>query len=155
MDYQSSISFNGDPEKALNNAIQVLKGLNFEINQKRSSWVEFIGSNKYRPKQNPIYGASRIELQVQSSRITLEAEFGGFRRIGFSLTLFLIGFILLNFSVMWILFQNIPGINLWYFLGAFVPLPFLTPLVIRRLKKRTHRALDSLLRIIKTMGKED
>jgi hypothetical protein len=164
VDYARSISFEGDMGKALDAAVTTLTPLGFVVAGKKLSMVELAGPGLRSTRQPPILGASLIVLDGDRGRLTLEAELGGVATMRRFLYLFplamALGFAVLFGLGMGVLFGRqfgvgfgVPAAPRWDWLNFALPaavLPLspwvvLSPLLARRTRQRTIRALDGLL----------
>jgi len=151
MQYSSSLPFRGDSEKAFGLAETALTALGFRLLGRTPARVELVGPGMNSSRESPLMGASRIELISSGGNLAVEAELGGVARMSRFVTLFPICLVL----SLGIVFSTVFGIGfgpgfwmggvgaavganavLWLILG---------PLMARRFRARTDRALDTLL----------
>ncbi|MHC4394390.1 MAG: hypothetical protein ACYS1A_01925 [Planctomycetota bacterium] len=158
MDYEKTISFNGNLEKALETARNVFIQHSFQIVNDSSSAIELTGTGTMWLKgQDPLVGISRISIRGTGSEISVEAKFGGITKNIKYLIIFLLGmavFFLVVFGVMLHLQQQDVRMVLLIALGPLVPWPIVIPLMAKFMKRRTSRALDALLHNMTVLGKK-
>ncbi|NIP25447.1 MAG: hypothetical protein GWN67_23195, partial [Phycisphaerae bacterium] len=102
MDYEKTEPFTGNMDKALEVAKNVFIQHNFQIERDSDSEVEFTGPGMLSSRQNPLVGISRICIRGTRDNLSVEAEFGGIRRLTKYLVLFILGlaiFFLLFFGI--------------------------------------------------------
>jgi hypothetical protein len=159
-----SAAIQGQPHDGLQEAVKTFTANGFEITHWNSESVSLTGPGMYSNKQNPLLGASQVELAIQRGALHLNAELGGvetMRRflyrfpflLGLSLGLVfavLGGFLLgrrfgVGFGVPWA-----PG---WRWLAVAMasamlpvaPWVVISPLIAASIGRRTERALQVLV----------
>jgi hypothetical protein len=169
-EYSKSIPFHGDVNKALDFATVVLAKNSFIIQNKKGSALEMLGPGMRSNRQDPILGVSRIHISADRSQLIVDAELGGVDRMRRFLTYFpvsmALGFILLFGGVAGLIFGQLSGVGFgvpaapgWWWLAMTVPISvfpllpwlFLSPLMIRSIRKKTVLALDTLLNNMATV----
>ena len=80
MDFERTVVFHGDSERAFDLALATLTAAGFRVSSKTSATVDFEGPGMNSTQQSPLVGASRIQLSRGSSELSLVAELG--RRTG-------------------------------------------------------------------------
>ena len=157
MDYEKTEPFSGNMEKVLEVAKNVFIQHNFEIVRHSDTEVEFTGPGMLSSRQNPIVGISRICIRGTSGNISIEAEFGGIRKLTKYLVVFIAGMAIFFVVLFGILFsmqgQPVNKIILMS-VAPFVPWPVLIPLIHIWMKSRTSKALSRLLTNMVTLGRE-
>ena len=156
MDYEKTMPFTGNTEKALDTAKNVLMQHSFQAIKLESSSLEFTSPNTIFTKgENPLLGASRILISSTSASLTIKADYATLRKTMKYMVIFLLGmtvFFLVGFSI---LFHNRPNYKWWISVLPLAPWPIIIPLMSRFMKNRTTRALDSLLNNIAAVGKQN
>lgn len=158
MDYDKTEPFSGNMEKVLEVANNVFIQHNFQIVRQSDTEVEFTGPGMLSSRQNPLVGISRICIRGSSGNISIEAEFGGIRKLTKYLAFFIAGMAIF-FVVLFGIFLPKSGRSLnktiLMSLAPFVPWPVLIPLIHIWMKSRTSKALDRLLVNMVALGRED
>ncbi len=157
MDYEKTEPFSGNMEKAFEVAKNVFIQHNFQIVRDSDSEVEFTGPGMLSSRQNPLVGISRVCIRGTSGNISIEAEFGGIRRLTKYLVFFIVGmaiFFLVLFGIL-LSKQDQPLYKtILITLAPFIPWPILIPLIHIWMKSRTSKALDRLLTNMIILGRE-
>lgn len=156
MDYEKTEPFSGNMEKVLQVAKNVFIQHNFQIVRHSDKEVEFTGPGMLSSRQNPIVGISRICIRGTSGNITIEAEFGGIRKLTKYLVVFIVGMAIFFLVLFGILLpkQGQPlNKTILISLAPFIPWPVLIPLIHIWMKSRTFKALDRLLTNMVTLGR--
>ena len=162
--YSVSLPANDDTFDSLTKVVRSLTSVGFSVVKQDERRVELRGPGLRSTKQNPLLGATKIELRSTNRSVQMDAELGGVQTMQKFLTWFppLLGLTLavlftlgggitfgqafgIGFGVPWA-----PGWK-WIVVSfgfAFLPiLPWLvlSPLMIRMIRKRTILALEKLL----------
>ena len=157
MDYEKTMPFSGNMEKALEVARNVFIQHNFQIVRDSDSEVEFTGPGMLSSRQNPLVGISRVCIHETSGNLSVEAEFEGIRKLTKYLALFIVGMAIFFVAFFGIMFskqgQPLNKIIL-ISLAPFIPWPVLIPLMAIWMKSRTSKALDTLINNMVTLGRE-
>ncbi len=157
MDYEKAEPFSGNMEKALETAKNVFIQHNFQIVRDSDSEVELTGPGMLSSRQNPLVGISRVCIRGTSGNISIEAEFGGIRKLTKYLVLFIVGmaiFFLVFFGII-LPKQGQPADKIILIsLAPFIPWPVIIPLMYKWMKYRTSKVLDTLLTNMVTLGRE-
>jgi hypothetical protein len=157
MDYEKTEPFSGNVEKVLEVAKNAFIQNNFQIVRDSDTEVELTGPGMLSSRQNPIVGISRICIRGTSINLSIEAEFGGIRKLTKYLALFIVGMAIFFVVLFGILLpkQGQPlNKTILISLAPFVPWPVLIPLIHIWMKSRTSKALDRLLANMVTLGRE-
>ena len=157
MDYEKTEPFSGNMGKVLEVAKNVFIQHNFQIVRDSDSEVEFTGPGMLSSIQNPLVGISRVRIRGTSGNLSIEAEFGGIRKLTKYLVLFIVGmaiFFLVFFGIMLPKQGQPAGKIILIALAPFIPWPVLIPLIYIWMKSRTSKALDRLLTNMVTLGRE-
>ena len=164
MEYSNSIHFSGDVEKAFDMASRILMANNFTVVDQDENRLEFTGQGMRSTKQNPILGATRITIEADYENLHLNAELGGVEWMRRFVTYFpkamAAGLISIYAVVVSCIVFFLPVAVVWQgiLLGVpiiglvFAPWRFISPMMIRMIKRRTDEALDSLLTNIAAAG---
>jgi hypothetical protein len=145
MNYERSIEFHGDPVRAFAAASNILMPNNFNLVDKTLGHAAFEGGGMQASWQNPLVGATRIRIEAKGERLILSAYLGGIRFMAWFLFLFPFALALLLsgiFAAMEV--SPFRQMALIAFLSVS-PWMVLSPLMSLWLKRRTERALDTLL----------
>ena len=152
MDYETEIPFKGDEKKALDVSLNVFISQGFEIVDKRDTSYELMGPGMWSTRQNPLVGISRVMVNAYSDRIKLRAEFGGIKKMQTFLLALICGMALFFIILFGYLFRDAPGYSIFIPLAPFFPWPFLIPIMVRVMKKRTLRAIDTFFKNMNALG---
>jgi len=157
MDYEKTVPFGGNMEKALEVAKNVFIQHNFQIVRGSDTEVEFTGPGMLSSRQNPLVGISRVCIRGTSGNLSIEAEFGGIRRLTKYLVLFIVGmaiFFLVFFGII-LPKQGQPADKIILIsLAPFIPWSVIIPLMAMWMKSRTAKSLDTLLNNMVALGRE-
>ena len=156
MDYEKTEPFSGNVEKVLEVAKNVFIQHNFQIVRDSDTEVEFTGPGMLSSRQNPIVGISRICIRGTSGNLSIEAEFGGIRKLTKYLAFFIVGMAIFFVAFFGILFsKQWQPLNktILISLAPFAPWPVLIPLIYLWMKSRTSKALDRLLANMVALGR--
>jgi len=157
MDYEKTAPLSGNMKKALEVAKNVFIQHNFQIVHDSDIEVEFTGPGMLSSRQNPLVGISRVCIRGTSGNISIEAEFGGIRRLTKYLVFFIVGmaiFFLVFFGII-LPKQGQPADKIILIsLAPFIPWPVIIPLMAIWMKSRTAKALDTLINNMIALGKE-
>lgn len=170
MEYTKSVPFHGDVNRALDLATTVLATNSFVIANKTALGVEMLGPGMRSNRQNPILGATRIRISAEPSQLVIDAELGGVTRMSRFLTYFpaslgLLFVVLFGLGMGLIMGAvtgagfGVPAAPGWKWLAMTVPIStlpllpwlFLSPMMIRSIRKNTVVALDTLLNNMATV----
>jgi hypothetical protein len=157
MDYEKTEPFSGNMEKAFEVAKNVFIQHNFQIVRNSDSEVEFTGPGMLSSRQNPLVGISRVCIRGTSSNISIEAEFGGIRRLTKYLVFFIVGMAIFFLAFFGIMFskqgQPLNKIIL-NTLAPFIPWPVIIPIMAIWMKSRTSKALNTLVKNMVALGRD-
>lgn len=164
MTFEDSFTFDGSAEKLFNAAQSGLKTLQFDVSSRSRESLQLSGPGLKSTRQNPILGATRIIIQVRDAHVHIQAELGGVVALqrfvkffplflGLGLGLFFAiggGFLFGSQSGQGF---GIPGVPPWKWFVAsmgfsFIPISpwlFLSPMMSRRILRRTQDALKSFM----------
>jgi hypothetical protein len=158
MQYVASVPFRGDAEKAFRLAESALTGVGFRFTDRTPRSVEMVGPGMNGTRQSALVGASRIRVLSNRGELAVEADLGGVRRMSRFVTLFPIGLALGLGVVLSVAFGALTGPGIWIVAvaaacGGNAGLWLLLgPLMARSIRKRTDRALDTLLANMVAVG---
>ena len=142
----------------------VLTRNGFAIKQKHDHRIVFTGPGMTSTKQNPLLGASKLDVEVFGKDLKLTAELGGVQRMSrfvrwfpLILCLFLATVFLVVGLFTGLPFFNQPnqnnagGFNWMIAIFAMCMLPalpwlFIAPIMIRWIREKTNRALETLVK---------
>ena len=147
MDYQKTVPF-ADAAKVLDALTGVFVQHGFRIGEKSETAVELTGPGMISSRQSPLVGISKTRIHRANGSLSIEAEFDSIRRL-LKYMGFLIAGLAVFFMVLFgILFtrQGKPiGRVIIVSLVPLAPWPILIPIIGKFLKRRTSRALDTLV----------
>jgi len=145
MNYEQSIEFQGDPIRAFAATSNILMPNNFKLVEKTLAHVVYEGAGMFSSHQSPLVGATQIRIEAKGERLILSAYLGGIRFMAWFLFLFPFALALLLSGIFAVLeLAPFREMALIAFLSVS-PWIVLSPLLILWLKRRTERALDTLL----------
>jgi hypothetical protein len=151
-DYRTGVEFTGDTGRAFRAATIVLLSNGFQIVEEDGSTVVYQGPGMISSRQNPLVGASRIEIARQGDRLVLAAELGGIRTMRRFLFALPVGLAAL-FLVVFGLTLPVPFAQAALFsIAPLLPWIVLSPLLANWIERRTCRALDTLLAQVASLG---
>ena len=151
MEHTCSLRFEGNHQRALSLAETSLTTLGFRFTQRSPEKLEAEGPGLNSTRQNPIMGASRIEIVARQNQMNLRAELGGARTMVRFVTIFpvalCLGLGLILSTVFFFAFGPgwpIASVALtcaaiavvWVFLGQWMA---------KGIEHRTRESLDALL----------
>jgi hypothetical protein len=160
--FSTSATVAGNPAHALRSAVTTLTNNNFAIVHCDDASATLTGPGLNSTRENPLLGATRVDLRVAGNRLDVDAELGGVD----SMRRFLNWFPLLLGASLGLLFAvvggsffgafggnpDLPGGERWqrllFALGAgllpVAPWLVLSPMMASWIRNRTHRALETL-----------
>lgn len=166
MTYSNSLAFTGDAQRVLVAASTILMTNGFVVVHQQGHEIQFVGPGLNSTRQNPLLGASKVTIQVDTGRLTVDADYGGLELLRRLMVRFplLLGLGLGAFFALTML-SVIVGVCLYAwdirglptvfwlspFFGMLTPLLavspwfFLAPWLRQHLQRRTTNALDTLL----------
>lgn len=154
MDYEKTISFEGDTGKAMETARGVLMQHGFQIETMSERTLELTGPFMFLNKgDNPLRGISAISLSLSGGSLAIEAEFGIIGKTMKYLVVFILGMALFFLILFGIIFRNDSDFHWWLSVLPFAPWPVLIPLIGKFMKYRTSRAIDVLINNMIAIGK--
>lgn len=151
MHYEGRTVFTGDRRSALEAGRSILMNNGYTVSPIEHDSFTATGRGLGSTQQNPLTGATEFMVKAGGGEIVVRAELGGVR------------------SMMWFLLLFPPGLGACLAISfgismgwdrayaAFLPiLPWLviSPLMIFWLRRRTERALETLLQNMATVGAE-
>jgi len=81
MQYNASLPFHGDSDKVFDLAISALAALGFRLTGRTAQSATLVGPAMNSSRQNPLVGASELDLRLTDERLPLKAELGGAERM--------------------------------------------------------------------------
>ncbi len=153
MDYEKSIPFDGDAKKALEVSLNIFVQQGFRVLQNSGSGHELTAPGMISSRQNPLAGTSRARVSAGDGELSIRAEFGAIRKMTVLLVVFLCSLALFFFLFLGVIFRRESDYNVFLPLAPFLPWPFLIPVLLAVFKRRTGRALDTLLHNMSTLAK--
>jgi hypothetical protein len=169
--YSTSAAVSATPAEVLKSALTTLTNNGFAITHRDGASATLTGPGLNSSRQNPILGASKVNLRIVDHRLHVDAELGGVD----TMRRFLIWFPLLMGVGLGLCFGvfggslvgrqfdvgfGVPWAKGWQWLlvalaGGMLPVApwlVLSPMMIRWIRNRTHRALDTLANIVAYVG---
>ncbi|MCC6491202.1 MAG: hypothetical protein IT364_27180 [Candidatus Hydrogenedentes bacterium] len=147
MDYARTVPVTADGRKILEQARNVFIQQGFEVSPVSAQRFEAKGEKLLRNNHNPFHGVSRAIFMVSGGMLTVEAEFGGVRRLRNFLFIFppALGVVLaVTFSLM----GNFAG-KPWYMpflpIAPVAPWVVISPLMASSFRRKVIGTLDTLL----------
>lgn len=158
MDYERTIPFSGDIKSVLEVARNAFIQHNFQIVHTSDSTLEMVGFGTIWARgQAPLVGISKVSIRGAAGNLSIEAEFGGIRKVVAYMALFILGlavFFLIVFGIVFSL-QGMPLSKIIVIaLAPLAPWPVLIPIIAKWLKSRTSRALDVLINNMAYLGRQ-
>jgi hypothetical protein len=157
MNHTHSLDFRGDLAAAFAVATSTLTACGFNLVNKTSRSLEFTGRGICNTRESALGGASRITLTSSAGRIELTAELGGRRRI-VAVICAVAAVCIVQAVVLGMQFSHSSRAFDWTRVVPIV-IPLLigalaAPLGFHFLRRRTIRALDTLLNNMVMSGKD-
>ena len=153
MEYTKTVSIAGDGRSALEKTVNVFMEHGFQISRISAQRIEAKGDKLLRNNHDPFHGVSRAVFMVSGGMLTVEAEFGGVRRLRNFLFIFppVLGLMLaVSFSLM----GNFAG-KPWYMpflpLAPVAPWVVISPLMASSFRRKVIETLDTLLENLQRM----
>jgi hypothetical protein len=143
MDYTTSTPFTGSPATAVESARAQLMATGFQIDHASDTELVATGPGMHSTNQNAILGMTHAKIIVSSGTIDIYAELGGVKFMQRFIYIFppALGAILaLTFAFV----PNGPSNPLFAF-APIMPWIVISPLMAKWIKKRTTKAIDTLL----------
>lgn len=164
MVYNASRPFSGDAARAFDLAVTALTALGFRLESRTADAVRLKGPGMNSNRQNPLVGASQLDVSVHQGQLDLTADLGAAERMMRFIRTFPIA---IN-CVLGISF--LAGFGAM-FAGRIAPLIWLSPIIgltlingaiwavlgpgmARRIRQRTCRGLDQLLSTMVVTGQQ-
>jgi hypothetical protein len=163
-DYIKTTDFSGPAERVLAAAITTLTNNGFAIVDRSDVEATLAGPGFNSTRQNPLVGASRITIAARGHTLHVNAELGGvesMRRflmrfpflLGLGLGAFFAVFGGVFFGQLFGVGFGAPGMAGWRWaaltltMGLLLSVPWIviSPMMVRTIRRRTHRALDVLV----------
>lgn len=151
-EYETDCPLNATPDDALARAEATLSAVGFRIVDRPRSGLVAEGPGLNSTRQNPLLGATRVELTAGDRTLRAVAEMGGVDRMRKFLLWFplLLG---LGLGLLGLLVQLMLGVGVpnaaWMLaaLGPMAVLPwaFIGPWMAGRIVRQTERAVDTLV----------
>jgi hypothetical protein len=161
MEYRKSVSFHGDPDKALETAQSTFIQLGYRIEKKSQRTLRAVhpGGMIRSGSGAPIFGASPITVSADNNHLVINAEFGGVQQMRRFITRLMVGlavFLGLGLGITFALtFEDRWPLYLALGLGVGMPLielPIFHVTILKIVRKRAEQALDTLCENIVTVS---
>ncbi|MCD4830383.1 MAG: hypothetical protein K8R02_01085 [Anaerohalosphaeraceae bacterium] len=156
MDYEKSIPFSGNTEKAFDIALSILMPNSFAVIRKDDKSIELAGPGGFmNTNQNPLIGVSQITISGYANELSIKADFGGVRSLMKYLIVFIISMTLFFLVLFGIMFSKKIDTRLLFLiiLAPTAPWIVLIPIMGKFIKSKTAKALDSILNNMAALGK--
>lgn len=150
MEYRTSRPFSGNVSAALEVARSVFISNGFKVDMPNNTELVATGSGMTSSRQNPLLGVTSVKVTIGPASINLSATLGGVRWMRNFLFLFPLGlgvFLIILFALL-----SLPWIAFLSVLFAIMPWLILAPLFTGWIRRRTLRALDTLLYNMESAG---
>ncbi len=149
MRYEKTVPFTAEPAAALEIAKTTLLPSGFQITETAPNSITLKGNIFFwsQMQNNPLLGASGVNIQIDNSTISLKAELGTITKVIIFLTVFIAGMAVLMTTIFALTLGKTeagPNVILLSLL-PLAPWPVLAPIILFFLKARTCKALDILL----------
>jgi hypothetical protein len=159
MNHTHSLDFRGDLAAAFALAASTLTACGFKLVNKTARSLEFTSPGMCNSRESALLGASRITITGGGGRIELEAELGGGRRLIAVVVLVVVAICVVQAVVFGVRYFKSPPTIDWLreLFPAVLPLVIgavVGPLVTFQLRRRTIRALDTLLNNMVMSGQD-
>lgn len=127
------------------------------IDSKTDTTLEFSGPGLRSTEQNPLLGISSGRLMVTGNAIWIRAELGGVSQLFRMMLLFLVSLAIALCAVLWLALHGRLSTPLLLALGIapLTPWIVLLPLMNRRMKRVTVRAIKTLLDNLSVAARHD
>jgi hypothetical protein len=147
MTHQSSVTFAGNPTPVMQRAFDALTTAGMRIDSRTDTTLQFTGPGLNSTNEDPLRGISRGRLSVTGRTITLDAELGAVQRL---FRILLIMIVVMDVVACVVLYFALRGklatpVVLTIAVAPVAPWVFLLPLMSGWMKRRTSRAIDTLL----------
>lgn len=155
MNYEKTMPFQGDFNKAAEVVKNTLLPHGFEIVNTYENSIELEGTHSFMNKgADPLTGISWIHIQKTNSSLIVKAEFGGIMKTAKLLTYFILAGVVIDLVVLGIIFskQKMPAQNMLPLVIALIAVPVVIPFSFKYMKKRTAKSLDTLLNNMIALG---
>lgn len=157
MDYTKTVPIAGDGRKVLDQARNTLIQQGFDVTPISAQRFEARGEKLLRNNHNPFHGVSRADFMIAGGMLTVDAAFGGVRRLRNFLIIFPPA-LALALAVTFTLVGNFAG-QPWYMpfllaLAPSVPWFIITPLMVYSFRRKVIRTLDTLLENLRGVGRQ-
>ena len=162
--FTTSGTASGSPKDALQSALTTLTNNGFAITDRDATSATLTGPGLNSTRQNPILGASKVDIRIDDNTLHVNAELGGVD----SMQRFLMRFPFLFGLGLGLLFGviggfvfgqqfdvgfGVPWAQGWQWMlvaigGAMLPVSpwlILSPMMARMIRNRTHHALETLV----------
>jgi len=164
MAYNASRPFHGDFDKALDLAIAALTALGFRLESRTTDSARLTGPGMNSNRQNPLLGASRLDINLHQGQLDLAADLGAAERLMQFTRVFPIAVngalglsLLVSFGIA---FAGWAPIFLWLVPVVAIALlngavwAILGPRIARSIHQRSCRGLDALLNTMVVTGQQ-
>jgi hypothetical protein len=148
--YARSAAFAGEPERALEVGRQFFINNGFQVSRLAEMSFGARGGGMVSSNQHAILGVSQIKVTAEQGALSFNANLGGVRRLVWFLILFLLIMFLWPLVMAWAMGSEGIGRLLLMDVALLIPVP----LLVVWMRRRTERALDTLLHNMVTVGAE-
>lgn len=146
MRYETNVPFRGDTEKAMKLAADALTASNLKIESFGANQVRFSGGRLCNNHENPLRGISTGEITIAAGNISFKGELGAVRKFIKFMVLFLAGMAVFLVLLFGVVLRNRVGTHAVYIAPApFAPWIIILPIIMRKVRGQTRRAIDTLL----------
>lgn len=146
MDYQNRRHASVEAGLATRRIRDTLTGLGFRVVREEANSIELSGPGMISSGQNSLVGASKVTIITIGREVTIEAEFGGVRRLIGGICVLILGLAVFFFVLFgFVIPVEKPAMRFILPLCPLAPWPILLPWMTWLFKRRTARAFDGLL----------
>jgi len=147
IEYETCVEYNGESASAMQNAKNIFATHGFELEQGGETELVVTGPGMRSTKQNTIFGLTRGRFQFNDSTIEFKGELGGVEFMRKFLYFFppALGGGLCIFFALSGHFANQNSAAIFTPLLCIAPWIFLSPIMAKSIKKKTERAIDTIL----------
>jgi hypothetical protein len=156
MDYANTVPIKGDGRRALEQARSVFVQQGFDVSPISAQRFDAKGEKLLRNNHNPYHGVSRATFMIAGGMLSVEAEFGGCRRLRNFLFIFppALGLTLAVFFGLMGSFAGTPWYMPFLAFAPVAPWVVIGPLMASSFRRKVIRTLDTLLDNLRGMGKD-
>lgn len=146
MRYETNVPFRGDTDKAMKLAADAITASNLKIESFGGNQVRFGGGRLCNNHENPLRGISTGEITIAGGNISFKGELGAVQKFFKFMALFLAGMALVLVLLFGFVLRDRVGTHAAYIAPTpFAPWIVILPIIMRKMRRQTQRAIDNLL----------